>query len=246
MTALTAAFAQGTHAARPAASALNNGFYYFETDTQNLFQSTGSAWTQVASVGGGFTSPLTTKGDLLGYDTANDRIPVGTNGQVLTADSTQALGVKWATPGGFNPDTNMPWNVNVPFQGTPDSTVGTWAVAIDTVPNRIFACSMNNNPAAQNDLIGWNVVLAAGTWELTTWFPKASNQGIATITLGAISVGTFDAYAASVTYNQQSVIGSITVPTTGKYLLQYKMATKNASSSGYQLQLGPISLRRTA
>lgn len=43
-------------------------------------------------------SPLTTKGDLFGFDTADARIPVGSNDQVLTADSAQALGVKWATP----------------------------------------------------------------------------------------------------------------------------------------------------
>lgn len=43
------------------------------------------------------SSPLTTKGDLFGFSTTNARIPVGTNGQVLTADSTQVLGVKWAT-----------------------------------------------------------------------------------------------------------------------------------------------------
>lgn len=44
-------------------------------------------------------SPLTTKGDVYGYSTANARIPVGANGQVLTADSAQTLGVKWSTPG---------------------------------------------------------------------------------------------------------------------------------------------------
>jgi hypothetical protein len=42
------------------------------------------------------STPLTTKGDLFGYDTANARIPIGTNNQVLTADSAQALGLKWA------------------------------------------------------------------------------------------------------------------------------------------------------
>lgn len=48
---------------------------------------------------GGGSSPLTTKGDLFGFSTVGARIPVGTNGQVLMADSTQALGVKWALPG---------------------------------------------------------------------------------------------------------------------------------------------------
>jgi hypothetical protein len=46
--------------------------------------------------GGGTTSPLTTKGDIYGYDTDNARIPVGADGLFLTADSGEALGVKWA------------------------------------------------------------------------------------------------------------------------------------------------------
>ena len=45
------------------------------------------------------STPLTTKGDLFGFDTANARIPVGSNGQVLQADSTQSLGVKWGAGG---------------------------------------------------------------------------------------------------------------------------------------------------
>lgn len=57
-----------------------------------------SASSAVFFADAGYTPPLTTKGDLFGYDTAAARIPIGSNNQVLTADSTQALGLKWATP----------------------------------------------------------------------------------------------------------------------------------------------------
>lgn len=60
------------------------------------FVSTGVAILYSDSAGASI--PLTTKGDLFGYDTANARVPIGTNNQVLTADSAQALGLKWATP----------------------------------------------------------------------------------------------------------------------------------------------------
>ena len=44
---------------------------------------------------------LTTKGDLIGRDaTAPVRVPVGADGQVLTADAASAPGVKWAAGGG--------------------------------------------------------------------------------------------------------------------------------------------------
>lgn len=50
--------------------------------------------------GGSLTSPLTTKGDVWGFSTLDARIPVGADTFVLTADSAQPLGVKWAAGGG--------------------------------------------------------------------------------------------------------------------------------------------------
>jgi len=56
-------------------------------------------------------SVVTTKGDLLAAtgSAALSRLGVGSNNQVLTADSTQATGMKWATPAaGGGAATNVP------------------------------------------------------------------------------------------------------------------------------------------
>jgi len=49
----------------------------------------------------GALAPTTTKGDIIVHNgTANVRVPVGTNGHALIADSAEASGVKWAAAGG--------------------------------------------------------------------------------------------------------------------------------------------------
>lgn len=55
-------------------------------------------------------SPLTTKGDIWGRSTVDARIPLGSDGQWLEADSTQTLGVKWA---------NQPYDVVYALPGKP-------------------------------------------------------------------------------------------------------------------------------
>jgi len=60
----------------------------------------------INSTGGG-ASPLTTKGDLYTYSTVNARLPVGTNGQLLSADSTEPTGLKWVTASGSGTVTEV-------------------------------------------------------------------------------------------------------------------------------------------
>ncbi len=70
--------------------------------------------------------PLTTKGDILGYDTAPDRVPIGSDGYVLTADSTQVLGLKWAaSSSGFADPTTTKGDLIVHGTSTTRLGVGT-------------------------------------------------------------------------------------------------------------------------
>ena len=74
---------------------LAEGMVSYLDDINQVQVYNGSSWVAV-----GGSSPLTTKGDLYTYSTTDARLGVGTNGQVLTADSTTATGLKWATAGG--------------------------------------------------------------------------------------------------------------------------------------------------
>lgn len=88
------------------------------------------------------TSPLTTKGDLWGYSTTDVRIPIGTNGKVLMADSTQAAGVKWETVAGTGTVTSVALSLPsfITVSGSPVTTAGTLTGTLATqVANRVFA-----------------------------------------------------------------------------------------------------------
>jgi hypothetical protein len=94
-------------------------------------------------------SIVTAKADLLVGASSGvvDNLAVGTNGQVLTADSTQTLGVKWATP----TDVNLTFNAKTANYTLIASDVNKLVTMSDagtltlTVPNGVFTTGQQIN-----------------------------------------------------------------------------------------------------
>src|SRR5690349_7740392 len=102
--------------------------------------------------GGGTTSPLTTKGDLWGFSqmkgfpTGNARVPVGSDGQVLTANSAVNLGLDWS-----NPSSSVAWGA---ITGTlSDQTDLNSALALKAA---LASPALTGNPTAPTQSAGNN------------------------------------------------------------------------------------------
>ena len=79
--------------------------------TTDTGSAAGTASTFARSGHGHNITVLTTKGDIFTYSTLPLRLGVGSNTQVLTADSTTATGLKWATPSsGGSVATDVIWD----------------------------------------------------------------------------------------------------------------------------------------
>jgi hypothetical protein len=101
-------------------------------------------------------SVLTTKGDLWGYSTFNTRIPVGTNGFVLTADSTNPLGVSWATSSGTVSSISATVPSYMSVTGSPITSSGSLAFSfISQTPNLFFA-----SPDGSSGAPGFRAIVA--------------------------------------------------------------------------------------
>ena len=77
------------------------GDLWFNSDTGGTYVYFGTTWIEVGAVAANTVFNLAdAKGDLIvgTADNALDNLAVGSNGSVLTADSSTATGLKWATP----------------------------------------------------------------------------------------------------------------------------------------------------
>lgn len=183
------------------------------------------------------------KGDLLvgSADNTVVRKAVGSDGQVLTADAASAGGVKWATPSGGS-TMAVGQQRRIDIFGEPTSKTGTWNYA-GAVQQWL---EFYNGSAAQNDQVTYHVDLAAGTHRFDALLGKGPGDGILTLKIDGSSVGTIDCYQASTYGYLRGSITGIVVAADGDHTVQIIAATKNASASGYQLELQDLVFTRTA
>lgn len=117
-------------------------------------------------------STLTTKGDTFARSSSTVvRVPVGTNGQVLTADSTATPGVAWATPAvstlnlSFNAQTGTTYTL-VSGDVNKLVTLNNASAVTVTVPNGVFTTGNQINLQAIG--AGQVTVASDGTTTITS------------------------------------------------------------------------------
>jgi hypothetical protein len=129
---------------------------------------------------------------------------------------------------------------------------GTWADVVNV--GQMKNGYKTNTSSAQNDEIGWDLPLSAGTWSLFLVSANDPAGAIATVMLDGVSTGkTIDMYQAVNSLNKTPSVTGIVVPTGsgtgigGKHRVSLKAATRNASNTtGWKLFISSLTMRRTA
>lgn len=127
-----------------------NEAYFAVITSGNVTASDRSRWDYAYDVAvGGGGSPLTTKGDIYTFSTVGTRLPVGTDGYVLVADSSTSTGLKW--------DTGP--------AGSGISTLNTLTAATQTfakVDDTNVTLAIGSASSTHTFTLGWTGTLAAG------------------------------------------------------------------------------------
>lgn len=189
------------------------GMISFLKDTNAVEAYDGAAWVGV----GGGSSPLTTKGDLYTFSTTDARLAVGTNGQVLVADSAEATGLKWATAGS---DTNCAVFIDEKPSGTDGGTFtsGAWRTRdINTTQfNDITSASISSN----------QITLPAGTYKITAYAPAfggdRTRSRFYNVTDSAVAINGLSAINNTGTLQYINIVeGLITIASSKTFELQH-------------------------
>lgn len=152
-------------------------------------------------------SVVDAKGDML-VATANDavsRLAVGTDGQVLTADSAQVLGVKWATPAAGGSAYGSAFDQIIPQVGDDFTSSYFTTTAAQTLRDQSSAGMPLSLPRQITvDQVSFNVTIAAVTnlvadLALRIWNPATSAWDLVATLATNISVATVAVVAVTFT-----------------------------------------------
>jgi hypothetical protein len=188
--------AQGTSsieiATTPPASP-SEGDLWFESDTGKTFIYYDSFWVETSGADGsqgstgstgptgpeGGTTTLTTKGDILARGTSQSvRLPVGTDGKVLTANSSTTTGLEWVSPTVYATVANLSTlsNTVTDISGnasTLSNTVTTLSANVSTLSNTVTTLSANVSTLSNTVTLKANIASPALTGVPTA--PTAAN-----------------------------------------------------------------------
>ena len=133
------------------------------------------------------------------------------------------------------------WRAEINASAWQATAVGAWVSGATGMFTYFSAVS----DGTQHASIDYTVDLSPGTWSLKFFGYRGPGLGIATIKLDGTTIGTIDLYAAAPAAYDTTITG-IHVTVDGEQTLQVVMATKNASSSGYQGNASWFTMWRTA
>lgn len=179
--------------------------------------------------------PLTTKGDLITHDGTNSvRQAVGSNGQVLVADSAQTNGIKFQS---------MPFPTRAKMFHCDSIVLTGNGLVFNLDPNSLYNGNCFQDTSANADSFTSSFFLAAGTYNFEVLGTTAPNRPIVDWYVdGVIKVTGQDWYTAGIVPNVRKS-NSITVTGNGQHILKGIVNGKNGSSSDFNLAIGTMDFR---